>query len=124
MDEKIKQLKAKLEADAKLGGKLFSRETPEEAQAVMKEAGLDFSLEEIKQLRELIIRAMEKGSEGELSEKELEDVAGGVVVTAAGVAAVGTLLAGTGGLLVGVAAVGTAGVGAAAFAHGATGGRW
>ena len=46
-------------------------------QAVLKEAGLDFSLEEINQLREIVTKASEKGVSGELSDEDLENVAGG-----------------------------------------------
>ncbi|MGI6490969.1 MAG: Nif11-like leader peptide family natural product precursor [Pelotomaculum sp.] len=47
MEERLAQLQAKLEADKELGEKLFSLETPEEVQGLLKEQGLDFSIEEI-----------------------------------------------------------------------------
>ncbi len=77
MEERIKQLQVKIEADAILAEKLFSQETAEQVQVVLKEEGLDFSLEEINQLKELIAKALEKGGEGELSDEDLEKVAGG-----------------------------------------------
>ncbi|MGI6492454.1 MAG: Nif11-like leader peptide family RiPP precursor [Pelotomaculum sp.] len=79
-NKKLVQLQAKLEADGKLGEKIFSQETPEQVQGVLKEAGLDFSLEEINQLRDLIVKIMEKGESGELSDEDLEGVAGGGAV--------------------------------------------
>ena len=84
MEEKLKQLQAKLEADAKLGEKIFNQETPEEVQAVLQEEGLEFSLEEINQLKESVVKALEKTSEadGELSDEDLEDVAGGNIFQA------------------------------------------
>ena len=77
MQEKINQLEAKLKADDSLAEAMFRKETPEEVQTVLKEAGLEFSLEEIVQLRESIVAAQAEGSEEELSDDDLENVAGG-----------------------------------------------
>ena len=43
MEEKMMQLQAKLETSPELAEKLVQQETPEEAQAVLNEAGLDFT---------------------------------------------------------------------------------
>ena len=106
MEEKLKQLQAKLEADVNLVEKIFNQETPEQVQAVLKEEGLEFSLEEINQLKEFVVKALEKTSEadGELSDEDLEDVAGGIVFTAAGVAA-GAAVAGA--VIAGISAIGS-----------------
>jgi predicted ribosomally synthesized peptide with nif11-like leader len=80
MEEKIKQLQAKLEADQSLGEKLFTLETPEEVQDFLKEQGLDFSLAEINEIRDALVKLAEKAQaspDGELSDADLEDVAGG-----------------------------------------------
>jgi predicted ribosomally synthesized peptide with nif11-like leader len=83
MEEKLLQLQAKVEADPSLAEELFVLETPAEVQDLLKEQGLDFTLEEIDGLRDLIVKGLEKGVSGELSDDDLEDVAGGVAVTAA-----------------------------------------
>lgn len=54
----------------------FSKETPEEAQAFLQERGVEISLDEIKEIG----AALEKMQDGELSEDDLENVAGGGVI--------------------------------------------
>ena len=80
MEQKLTQLQAKLETDNSLIEKLFNQETPEAVQDLLKAEGLDFSLEEIKVVRAALVKAVEKGN-GELTDSDLEDVAGGIVVT-------------------------------------------
>jgi predicted ribosomally synthesized peptide with nif11-like leader len=93
MEERLAQLQAKLEADKGLGEKLFSLETPEEVQGLLKEQGLDFSIEEIGVLKEALVKAVAKGDGSELSDADLEDVAGGsVTATVAIIGAVGALI--------------------------------
>ena len=53
---------------------LFESESWETAQASLKEKGIDLSIEELKQL----VNLMKKKGDGELSEEELEEVSGGV----------------------------------------------
>lgn len=53
------------------------QETPEEAQGVLKEAGYDFSIEEMSELRDIMLKISEAKNDGELSEEELEGVGGG-----------------------------------------------
>ncbi|MDD4587166.1 MAG: hypothetical protein PHC60_02080 [Heliobacteriaceae bacterium] len=89
MEERVKQLCAKLEADGEWSDKLFSRETVAEAQTVLKEAGLEFSLAELEYLRGLVIRTLEKGTGGKLSDDELEGVVSGSI--AANCVAIGVL---------------------------------
>ena len=59
--------------------KLFSLETPEEAQAALKEKNVEVSVEELKQLRDFI--ATDSGENSELSLDTLDDVAGGFLIT-------------------------------------------
>ena len=65
---------------------LLQMETVEEAQAAFKSKGIDFSLEELKKIKEL----RESDLSGDLSLDQLDDVAGGsaVAVVAAAVVAV------------------------------------
>ena len=63
---------------------LFSKETPEEAQALLKEKEIDLSIDELVKLKDLVVaklQAAESGESAELTEEELEDVAGGVIPT-------------------------------------------
>ena len=63
---------------------LLSRETPEEAQELLAEKDIDVSIEELVKLKDIIVaklQAAESGESAELTEEELEDVAGGVIPT-------------------------------------------
>ena len=74
------------------------------AQSLLKAEGLEFTLEEIKLLGETIAKVAQKRQDGELSDADLEDVAGGVDLQLAGAALFtvgvvgGTLLMGAGAL--------------------------
>ncbi len=112
MEERLSKLQAKLEADPSLAEKLLSLETAEEVQGFLRGLELEFSLEEINMLRDGIVKVVEKGNigtNGELSDEDLEDVAGGVVV-----AAVISIVS----LIIGVTS------GAGHIVHDATRGRW
>lgn len=75
---------------------LFESKTYEEAQAKLADNGVELSVEDIKKLVELI----KKKQAGELSDAELESVAGGLfgvedaIVVLVGIAVVGTTGAG------------------------------
>ena len=73
MEEKIK----KVMSDEAYVKELLALETPEEVQASLEEKDIEMSLEEIKQAINLLSRY----SEGELSEDELSEVAGGDLCT-------------------------------------------
>ena len=63
---------------------LFSKETPEEAQELLAEKDIDVSIEELVKLKDIIVaklQSAESGESAELTEEELEDVAGGVIPT-------------------------------------------
>jgi len=78
MEEKLAQLQSKIEADKGLAEELFSVETPEEVQSLLKEQGLEFTTEEIGLLREAMATIVGKDDVGELSDEDLEGVAGGI----------------------------------------------
>lgn len=79
MQEKLATLNAKLDADSALAEKLFSLENPTDVQSLLKEQGLEFSLEEISTIKDAVVKAVSKSTSGELSDEDLEDVAGGTV---------------------------------------------
>lgn len=114
MEERLAQLHAKIEADHSLVEKLVALETSEEVQSLLKEQGLEFSFEEINMLRDVLVKTIEKGNNGELSDEDLEDVAGGIAITLATV-----------GILFGIAgSVATIGFGAGNFVNNVTKGKW
>lgn len=81
---------------------LFAKVEPEEVQALFESNGVSFTLDEIRQIGEMLARLqsgeldrqqLEKVVSGELSEDELEEAAGGIVITTA-VAVIAFTLAG------------------------------
>ena len=77
MDQMTERIKEVFSDEAYVQ-KLLAFETPEEVQASLEEKGIDVSVEELKQVSILLT----KYSEGELSEEELMDVAGGATAPA------------------------------------------
>ena len=77
-EERIKEVFS----DEEFVKELFRKETPEEAKALLEEKDIDFSVEDLIKLREIVIAKMEQqttGEEVELGEDELEDVSGGTL---------------------------------------------
>jgi len=77
-EERIKEVFS----DEEFVKELFSKETPEEAKALLEEKDIDFSVEDLIKLREIIIAKMEQqasSEEGELGEDELKNVSGGTL---------------------------------------------
>lgn len=62
--------------------KMLSLETPEDVQHLFCENGVDFTLEEIMAIGAELDRQFHKQN-GELDENALDDVSGGVIITAA-----------------------------------------
>lgn len=85
---------------------LLGLETPEEVQAALKAKDLDLSIEEI----ESIQKALTAQESNELSEEEMENVAGGFAITA--------------GIVSAIAGVVSATAGTGSFVHKLTRGRW
>ncbi len=109
MKEKMEQLAAKLSENQALAEKLAELENPEDVQSLLKEEGIDFSVEEINELRDALLKTVEKDVDDELSEDDLEEVAGGAIA----LATVGTIAT-----IVGSTA------GTANLTHNVTRGRW
>lgn len=81
-------------SDTDFAKSLAEMETPEEVQAALKEKGVDISLEDIAAIQNVL----ENQNEGELSEDDLENVAGGslTVMAALGIASIiGAAVGGT-----------------------------
>ena len=90
-EERIK----KIFSDEEFVKELFSKETPEEAQALLAEKDIDVSIEELVKLKDLVVaklQAVESGESAELTEEDLADIAGGWGMVIAG--AVGALIIG------------------------------
>ena len=96
-EEKIREVFS----DEKFVKSLMELETPEEVQKALAEKDIDLSVEDIKKIAELL----QKKADGELSDDELESVAGG-------------------GICLGIAVVVYATFGAAFYVNRKTRGRW
>lgn len=80
-------INTKIEAafkDKQFTDKLLSLEEPEDVQKAFAERGIDFTLDEVKEIGK---RVTAETSGEELEENSLEEVAGGIVVTTAAVIA-------------------------------------
>ena len=92
-EERIKEVFS----DEEFVKEFFSKETPEEAQALLAEKDIDVSVSDLCKLMDMLIAKVENpDAEGELDDEALEDVAGGVAALAlVGIlAAVGTIFTG------------------------------
>ena len=65
-------------SDESFVNSILEMETPQDVQKALSEKGLDLSLEEINTIQNTLIN---NDNEGELSEDDLENVAGGVAIT-------------------------------------------
>ena len=82
-------------SDEEFVKELFSKETPEEAQAMLAEKDIEVSVEELVKLRDLLIKKAQQSEGGvELNDDELEDVAGGIIGFAIAMLVGGALLGG------------------------------
>ena len=85
---------------------LLGLETPEEVQTALKVKDLDLSIEDIENIQ----KALTAQENSELSEEEMENVAGGFAITA--------------GIISAVAGVIGATAGSGSFVHNVSRGRW
>ena len=78
-EERIKEVFA----DEAFVKEFWSKETPEEAQALLSEKNIEISVEELVKIRNIVerkLQATENGEQTELTEEELADIAGGAVL--------------------------------------------
>ncbi|MEN1762280.1 hypothetical protein [Anoxynatronum sibiricum] len=78
MEDKMAQIFEVLENEEGLVERLFMVEEAEEAQAMLKEKGLEISIQELTAFRDILNAYSIKG-EGDLTDDELEEVAGGFI---------------------------------------------
>ena len=80
----------KLMQDEAFAEKLLSLDEDTEIQALLSENGVEFTLEQIAAIKKGVIAQL-NGEDAELSDEDLEDVAGGIAVGAAITIAVGVV---------------------------------
>lgn len=83
MNERMEMFFKKLGEDKEFAEKIFKEENKaEDVQAIAKEAGIELSLDDVMKAKDIIIEVVEKQKDGELSDEDLENVAGGFIITA------------------------------------------
>ncbi len=109
-------------ADEAFVKSLFVPETPEEVHIALKGKDIELPVEEIIKIKNMIVKKMDSGEE--LSDEELEDVAGGFLDFGLSAVAIISII-GIAGLLAGGGAVLGGGLAGGAWATDAlTGGKW
>ncbi|MEN1761764.1 Nif11-like leader peptide family RiPP precursor [Anoxynatronum sibiricum] len=79
MEEKMKRFGELMASNEGMAEEVYGLETAEEVQKLLTEKGLDLTLEEIHQMQQLLVKMAEESLEGkEMSEEDLETVAGGI----------------------------------------------
>ena len=90
-EERIKEVFA----DEEFAKEFFSKETPEEAQAMLAEKDIDVSVSDLCKLMDMLIAKLENSNvETELDDEDLEDVAGGSLMLLGTLGAVAAIFAG------------------------------
>ncbi|MEG6523044.1 Nif11-like leader peptide family natural product precursor [Desulfotomaculum sp. 1211_IL3151] len=95
----IVQFMEKIGQDKDFAEKVLATQSPEDVQKLANEAGVSLTMDDIMASKEVLYKALDKANQSELSDDELESVAGGVepIVTAtlvaAGIGAVGAIAA-------------------------------
>ena len=79
-ENNIKLFLEKLASDAEFAEKAFTTESPDDVQKLAVAAGIELTMEDIMDSKEIIYQALDKSSQNELSDDELENVAGGINV--------------------------------------------
>lgn len=78
MKESVGLLFKKMNEDKAFAERILSQTEMEKVLEVAQEEGIALTLEDIDDANAIIAKALEKQNEGELSEEELENVAGGI----------------------------------------------
>ena len=77
MNKEIEKLFKKMNEDKCFAEKIVSQKENEKLIEIAKGEGIELSVKDIDEANEIVKKAMEAKNEGELSEEELENVAGG-----------------------------------------------
>lgn len=76
-ENNINEFLGKITEDDDFAEKVFSTQNPEDVQALAKAAKIDLTIEDIFASKDIIHSAIDQAREGELSEADLDNVAGG-----------------------------------------------
>ncbi|MDD4565950.1 MAG: Nif11-like leader peptide family natural product precursor [Eubacteriales bacterium] len=79
MTKSAKMLLKKMGEDKAFAEKILSQTEKEKVIEIAKGEGIDFTMEDIDEINEAVAKALQQKNDGELSEEELESVAGGIL---------------------------------------------
>ncbi|MDD4565940.1 MAG: Nif11-like leader peptide family natural product precursor [Eubacteriales bacterium] len=80
MRESVEMLLKKMGEDKLFAEKILSQTEKEKVIEIAKDEGVEITIEDIDEVNEMLTKALKMKKEGELSEEELENVAGGVAL--------------------------------------------
>lgn len=80
MKKTVEMLLKKMGEDKLFAEKILSQTEKEKVIEIAKEEGIELTIEDIDEVNELLTKALQARKEGELSEEELENVAGGILL--------------------------------------------
>lgn len=80
MKKTVEMLLKKMGEDKLFAEKILSQTEMEKVIEIAKEEGIELTIEDIDEVNELLTKALQARKEGELSEEELENVAGGILL--------------------------------------------
>lgn len=104
MKESVEMLLKKMGEDKAFAEKILSQTEREKVVEIAEEAGIAITLEDIDETNAVIAKALKVQNEGELSEEELENVAGGFFLEVTILTAMLSAFSVTGGLSAGLTA--------------------
>lgn len=74
----VVQFMEKIGQDKEFMEKVLTTQNPEDVQKLANEAGIPLTMDDIMASKEVLYKALDKANQSELSEDELESVAGGI----------------------------------------------
>jgi len=80
MTKSAETLLMKMGEDKSFAEKILTQTEKKEVIEIAKDEGIELTMEDIDEVNEMLTKALQAKKEGELSEEELESVAGGVVL--------------------------------------------
>lgn len=85
--QEIEIFLTKIKTDSEFAEKTLAANEPAEVQTIAQDAGIELTMDDIMASKELLMKAIDKANQTELTDDDLEDVSGGVAITTGGIIA-------------------------------------
>ncbi|MDD4565948.1 MAG: Nif11-like leader peptide family natural product precursor [Eubacteriales bacterium] len=89
MTKSAEMLLKKMGEDKSFAEKILSQTEKEDVIEIARGAGIELTMEDIDEINESIVKALQLKNEGELSEEEMENVAGGYIIVGPPISPIG-----------------------------------